>query len=151
MDEYTKIRENLQMFHQGVEMSGGYEFDQQATLKRIDLYYNGKFESGLHDSQGFRKFFYNITKPACDIATKFVDLDTKDIMLVSERAGDEYKIWVMQRDLKQWMKDNNVAKLLNDIAFDFPKYGHVVVKKAKAGDVSKVNIVNLRMDPTASS
>ena len=150
MEAHT-IRENLQQFQKPVLMAGGDYFDHIRTLKRIALYHGGKFESGDKDSSGGKKYFYNITKPACDIATKFIDLDTKDIVLYSERAGDEYKVWVMQRDLKMWLKEERFGVLLNEIAYDFPKYGHVVLKKSSDNKWHKVNIENLRMDPSAET
>ena len=146
----SDTRKNIRLFYSDVTMPGGYAFNHPGTIKRTDNYYNGKFESGEFDSKGFKKFFYNITKPACDIATKFVDLDTKDILLISEKADQELKVWAMQKDLRHWMKKNNFGKLLNDIAYDFPKYGSVVVKKSKDGGVKQTALHNLRMDPTVS-
>jgi len=128
-------------------MPGGYSFDHINTLKTIDLYYNGKFKTGAFDSRGRRKFFFNVVKPPCDVATKFIDLDTKDVILHSDRSGDELKVWLMQRKLKQWMKDEGFGKILNQIAHDYPKYGHVVVKIV-GDDVKKVNLHNIRLDPT---
>lgn len=141
-------RDNIRKYFEQVEMPGGYSFDTAETIKTIDLYYNSKYKTGKYDNRGFRKFFYNIVKPATDIATKFIDLDTKDIILVPEHSNDEMRVWLMQRRLKQWLKDNNFGDLLNDIAFNLPKYGHIVVKKTgrKWGLVS---LENLRTDPTA--
>lgn len=147
---YNKTRENLKDFYDPLEMPGGFHFNHVETLKKIDAYYGGKFVSGSKDSAGFSKYFYNIVKPPCDIATKFIDLDTKDIMLVSDRPDDEKRVWFMQRDLKQWMKENGIGKLLNEIGFDYPKYGTVVVKRNK-NEWKKVNIQNLRMDPAATA
>lgn len=146
----TYIRTSLRSFYDSAEMPGGYWFNQPDTIKLIDLYYNSKFKSGQYDDQGFRKFFYNIVKPACDIATKFIDLDTKDIILIPERADDELRVWVMQRRLKQWLKDENFGALLNQIGFDLPKYGTIVLKKTKKSFV-KVNIQNIRNDVRAES
>lgn len=150
-DVFETIRSSLQLFHAPVTMPGGYEFNHQETLRFIDLYYNGKFDSGEYDSQGLKKYFFNIVKPSCDIATKFIDLDTKDILMTSERAGDEYRVWVMMRDLKQWLKDSQFAMLLNEIGFDFPKYGSVVIKRNKAGEWNKVLLQNFRLDPSVAS
>lgn len=142
----TRARHNIQCFYDAVDMPGGYTFNHAETLRTIDLYYMSKFKSGNIDSLGYRKFFYNIVKPAADIATKFIDLDTKDIILVPEHGDDELKVWLMQRKLKQWLKDTDFGCLLNDVAFDLPKYGTVVIKKNKDG-WGKVNIQNLRMEP----
>ena len=143
-------REAISMYRQPVEMPGGYMFNQAETLKRIDLYYNSKFESGQYDTRGFRKFFYNIIKPACDIASKFVDLDTKDIILIPEKSDDELRVWLMQKDLKLWLKKEKFGRLLNEIGHHYPKYGSVVLKKNKEG-WKNVPLQNLRLDPSADS
>lgn len=145
----SQVRRNLAKFYDPIKMPGDYNFDHVGTLKKIDLYYNSKFESGQFDSQGFRKYFYNIVKPSCDIASKFVDLDTKNILLTSQKAGDELRMWIMQKDLYQWLKENQFGKLLNEIAFDYPKYGHVILKKTKDNSWKKVSLQNIRTDLTA--
>lgn len=142
---------NLQSFFDPIEMPGGYAFNHVDTLKRINLYYISQFESGNKDRQGFRKFFYNITKPACDVATKFIDLDTKDIIFSSEHPDDEHRVWLMQQDFKQWSKNNNFAQRLNDIAIAYPKYGSVVLRVDKEVELPIVNLENLRFDTSVSS
>lgn len=132
-----------------MQMPGGYTFNHVDTLKRVELYYNSRFESGEFDEEGMQKYFYNIVKPACDVAEKMTDLDTKDIRLIPERAEDERILWLMGRDLKQWLKDTNFAKLMNEINHDYSKYGHVVIKKLRSGRWEKVNVVNMRCDPSS--
>ena len=88
-------------------MPGGYSHNIPETLKLIDLYYNSQFKTGKYDDLGFRKFFFNVVKPACDIATKFVDLDTKDIILTPESDQSEFKVWFLQKKLKQYLKNEN--------------------------------------------
>jgi hypothetical protein len=145
-----KTRQNISRFYEPVPMPGGYSFSHVETLRMIDLYYNSKYKTGQYDNLGYRKFFLNINKPACDIATKFIDLDTKDIILMPEGNDDELKVWFMQKKLKQWLKDTDFAVLLNEIAVDLPKYGTVVIKKV-GKEWKKVNIQNLRMDPKVLS
>lgn len=148
-DTYAKTRENISSFYQPVEMSGGYTFKHVDTVKRIDSYYYSKFESGMYDSEGYRKFFYNIVKPACDVAVKFIDLDTKDIVLYPTRGDEEFKLWIMQRHLRQWMKDKQFAQFINDIEEHYTRYGHLVIKKDKDNSWKRVNLQNLRLDPSA--
>lgn len=141
-----QARKNIASFYEDIDMPGGYKFNHVETLRMIDLYYNSKYKTGDKDALGLKKFFYNVVKPACDIATKFIDLDTKDIILNPEHANDEFRVWVMQRKLKQYLKDNGFASLLNDLAFNLPKYGRDVVKKDKTGKWCRVNIQNLRFN-----
>jgi hypothetical protein len=146
-------RANIASYYDPVPMPGGYDFDHVRTISRIDLYYNGKFESGEYDNQGFRKYFYNVSKPACDVATKFIDLDTKDITLYPENdlnSDFSWQVWLMQRDLKNWLKQQHIAALLNEIGIDYPKYGSVVTKSL-GKTWKKVDIHNLRMAPNAKT
>lgn len=141
-------RKLISSWYEDVEMPGGWKFNQPEELKLIDLYYNSQYKTGQYDPQGFRKFFYNIVKPTCDIATKFIDLDTRDIVLTPEHADDELRVFLMQRRLKQWLKDADFGKFLNDITFMWPIYGHLVVKKSKDG-WKPVPLQNLRHNPAA--
>ncbi len=150
-DPYSTARDCLTTFYSNVQMPGGYFFDHALTLRKADAFYNSQFTTGNKDSVGMRKYFYNIVKAPCDIATKFVDLDTKDITLVSETPDDEWVIWLMQRDLRCWLKEKGIGKLLNQIAFDYPKYGSVVTKKGKDNKWAKVNLQNMRLDPGADT
>lgn len=146
MEDKT-IRNNLKSFYDPIIMLGGYSFNHVDRLKTNALYWNSQFKTGKYDNQGFRKFFINKVKPPCEIASKFVDLDTKDLPLRATKEGQEFKVSVMNKRLKQWMKDNGTAKLLNKITAEYPK-GHVVIKKGKEG-WDMANIANLRMDTTA--
>ena len=145
-DEYA--RKLIGSWYDDVEMPGGWYFNEPEMLKTIDLYYNSKYKTGQFDPQGYRKFFYNIVKPVCDIATKFVDLDTRDILLTPEHNNDELRVFLMQRRLKQWLKDTNFGQLLNKNAKSLPIYGHFVNKKTKDG-WKQVPLHNLRHNPSA--
>lgn len=151
MNSFSDTRNNIALFHKPIKMAGGYEWSHVDTLKFIDLYYNSEFSDGKTGKNGYRNFFFNVVKPPCDIATKFIDLDTKDIILTSETYGDEHRLWLMQRDLRCWLKENRFGQLLNEIAMRYPKYGSVVVKRTKQGEWKPVNIQNLRLDPSTNS
>lgn len=146
MDVFQTTRANLEKYRSIVEMPGGYDHDLVSVLRRIDCYYNGQFFESNRYEGGIRRNFFNITKPACDVATKFIDLDTKNILVYSTEAEQEWKVWLMSRDLKQWMKEKKFAEFLNDISFQLPKFGHFVCKKTKGG-WKRVNLSNLRLDP----
>lgn len=128
-------------------MPGGYMWNHVDTLKKIESYYYSHFLTGDTDPQGFRKYFFNICKPACDIATKFIDLDTKDIQLLPIGRGNEMPVWAMDRRLFHYLRDNEFGSLMNEGGDQYPK-GHVVFKIAD-GKPSLVNILNIRTDTTA--
>lgn len=132
-----------------VRLSENYEYSQYQTLKRIELYYNSRFETGELDEDGWKKPFFNIVRKPCMIASKEIDLDTKDIIIRTE--GDFVAAELMSSSLKQWMKDQGFAKDLNEYADLCPTYGSVVVKKVK-DSLMTVDLKNLVLtDTTARS
>lgn len=144
-----KHAENIQRFYDDVQMPGGYTHNLADRLKTNELYYIGRFKTGQYDKRGFRKFFLNVIHVACDIARKFMDLDTRDFLrLIPERDGDEWTVWLMTRQLKYWMKTTGFNRFLNELPTDFLKHGHVVLK-AVNGEVKIVSLLNLRVDPRA--
>lgn len=147
-DIFDKTRAALARFREDITMPGGWSWNHKKTVERIDMYLMGRFEQGQDDDQGRPKYFYNVVKPACDTATKFIDLDTKDVMLLPDE-GHETEVFFMRRDLRDWMRDKKFGTFLNAVALDFPRYGHVVEKRGKDKSAAKVNIENLRVDPAA--
>jgi len=113
---------------------------QQDILELIDLYWMSKYQKGDRDSSGWRRTFYNIVENPTLVASKIIDLDTKDIRIIAEDGQSYWPSWFFQKELKLWMKENLIGKLLNEIIFSLPKYGHIVLKKVN----SKLELVNLR-------
>ena len=70
----NKQRDNISSYYDPVTMPGGWRFKHAETLKIINLYYQSQYQTGNTDEQGMRKFFFKIVRPACDIASKFIDL-----------------------------------------------------------------------------
>ncbi len=135
--------------YDSVEMPGGWYRNQIDVLKMINRLTHSKFKTGQYDSQGFRKLFDQIVVPACDIATKFIDLDTRDVLLDAIHANDEFRVFLMKRRLEQWLEDSGFGVLLNDLTEAWPKDGHIVLKKAKGGKWKRVPLQNIRNNPAA--
>ncbi|HDY66389.1 MAG TPA: hypothetical protein ENH85_01210 [Candidatus Scalindua sp.] len=125
---------------------------QGDILKLIDYYWMNKFRDGDTDSNNFRKAFYNATVPPTEVAQKMLDVDTKDIRIVAEEGQSYYPAWLASKDLKIWMKDKKnengrtFGQILNEMVYQFPKYGHLLAKKAK-GSVHLVPLQNIRNQP----
>lgn len=126
-----------------IEVVPGYMFSQYQTIKKIHLYYNSHFVEGDYEEiNGVirKKPFYNISKWRCDVATKQIDLDTKDVVLVSNDMETDWNVFLLERELKTWLKRNKMGKVLNEISEKLPKYGSVVLRKIKGG----AEVVDLR-------
>jgi len=144
---YSQIREeNNDFFNAFIAPSPGYSFNQYETIKRAQLYYNSKFEDG-NTYLGREKLFFNIVTPPCDVATKMLDIDTKNIRLWPLNPKSDFSTYLLEKELKVWLKDSEFGEILNQIAEELPVYGSVVVEKTKKG-AEVVDIRRLILDPS---
>lgn len=107
----------------------GYQFNQSETLNLIDLYYNSKFETGPIDSEGQRKLFLNICAFRADVASKMIDLDTKDFVFIPDDEGSKWGAYFIQKEFRDWARENYFGEFINELVDNLPKYGTVVVKR----------------------
>jgi len=140
------IEREKEIFETPVTIAEGLEFDFPRTLRKTELYYNSKFMGGERDSDGFKKIFFNINKRPVKTSQKSVDIDTKDIQVQAEEGGSDIQAWFLEKELLQFMKEENFGEFLNDVVERYPKYGEVVVKNVK-GKPKVVSLHNLRYDP----
>lgn len=123
-----------------------YAPSNKDIIELIDSYFASRYRDGDYDSTGFKKAFYNIVINPTEIAAKMIDLDTKDVLVVAEEGQSYYPAWLFGKELKIWMKDKKnqdgqtFGQLLNQMVYAYPKYGHLIVKKAK----DTVNIVPIQ-------
>lgn len=138
---FFQISKEIDEFQkQSVQIVDKFRFNQKKTIDRIYYYYNSQFESGEFDSEGFKKYFFNIVKNPCYVATKAVDFDTKDIIITAAPGHSTEKAWLLDRDLKFWFKKIQFGKLLNRIFYELPIFGSVVLKKVQ----NRYHFVDLR-------
>lgn len=110
----------------------GYSFNQYQTLKRIFLYLSNRYENAAY-YLGREKLFYNIVTPAVEVATKMLNIDTKDIRLIPTNDTSYFPTYLLEKELKQWLKTNELGQILNQIAEEAPRYGSVLLEKTKTG------------------
>jgi hypothetical protein len=130
-------------------MNPTYAKTQPNYLAMIDLYMSSKYRDGDTDIFGLPKPFYNIVTLPVDVASKMIDLDTKNIVLMAEDQN-YWETWFMEKELHYWMKDTYFGNALNEFTYLLPRNGHLVVKKV--GDkIESVPLKNLRVRPNALS
>jgi len=118
-------------------MNPSYAPRQKDLYSLIDFYWMNKFKQGETDSNGMKKAFFNVVVPPSEVAMKLLDLDTKDVQVMAEEGQSYYPAWFFGKDLRIWMKDKKnkdgktFGQTLNNIVSKWPKYGHLLVKKAK--------------------
>jgi|TARA_Y100000310_G_C20687835_1_gene820243 hypothetical protein len=147
---FSQLQEALKDYEEEVEITDGYKFDMDDTINKIELYRASKFKSGDSDSQGNKKYFFNIINPQCGHATKNIDLDRKDIRVRAVEGKDRIKAMIYSAELKYWMRRENTGVLLNKISENLPIYGSVVLKKV--GDkIKHIPLRYLKFDPAISN
>ena len=143
-DIFKQIRDERQDFLQNeIEIVPGYNFSQYSTIKKVHLYHNGHYEKGDYEEvNGIlrKKIFHNLSNWRCEIATKMIDMDVKDFILVSNNAETDLNVYILEKELKVWLKKNEMGEILNEISRLLPIYGTVVLQKTKTG----AEVVDLR-------
>jgi len=123
---------------------------QKSVINLIDLYWLSKYRDDNLDEFGQPKAFRNVIQSPTFVASKMVDIDTKDVVVVAEEGQSYYPSWFMSKEIRIWMKNNEIGDLFNKVGDLLPKYGSVVLKKAK-GRVSSVPIQLIRNQQTAET
>lgn len=137
---FSQIRQEAKDFYeQSISVVPGYSFNQYDTLKRIHLYLNSKYENG-GIFLNRELLFYNIVTAPCEVATRMLNIDTKDIRLWPMNPKSHFATWLLEKELKLWLKTSKMGRILNQIAEEAPRYGTVVLEKTKDG----ANVVDLR-------
>jgi len=150
-DIFQQIAREIDEFkNQSISIVKGLEFNQLKTIERIYRYYNSTYEGGDIDSEGYKKYFFNIVRNPCYVATKAIDFDTKDIALLTTPGQNPIKTWLADRDLKFWMKEKNFGKILNRTFFELPIFGSVVLKII-GGDIYFVDLRYFYVEQSAES
>ena len=150
MGIYATIRREWDEYiNDDVEIVDGCSFNQYATIKRIHLYHNAKFENPT-DFDGREKLFFDVSKYRCAVSAKTLNFDTKDIRLWPLNPTSEIGTFLLEKELALWLKKSEFGKLLNKIAEEAPVYGTVIIRKTKKG-AQLVDLRRLAMDPTVET
>ena len=143
-DIFKQIRDERQDFLQNeIEVVPGYNFSQYNTLKKVHLYFTNNYEKGNYEEIGGilrKKVFHNLSTWRCEVATKMIDMDIKDFILVSNDHDTDWNVYILEKELKVWLKKNEMGQILNEISRLLPIYGSVVLQKTKQG----AEVVDLR-------
>lgn len=130
----------------------GYEFSQRELLIDIDMAYNSVYKNGKYDKQGQRKTFLNVVRFYVQVALKNTDIDTKNFVFTPSDYSTEniWAVWFFKRQFSNWLKGSEFGKTINDLLYDFNKYGSCVAKKTK-DNITRVPLRSLRCDQSAET
>jgi hypothetical protein len=147
---YAQVRLEQNNFYSNyIQVVPGYQYNQYYTLKRAHLYLNSKYED-TNQYMGRDKLFFNIVIPPCEVAMRMLNVDTKNIRLWPTNPKSYFSTYLLEKELKLWLKDNKMARILNQIAEEAPRYGSVVLEKTKDG-AELVDLRKLINDPTVEN
>lgn len=153
-DIFSQIRdERADFLNNEIEVVPGYNFSQYNTIKKDHLYYNSHYEKGDYEEVNGvlrKKIFHNLSQWRCQVASKMIDMDIKDFLLVSNKHETDWNVFILEREIKAWLKKNKMGKLLNEISRLLPVYGSVVMQKTKEGAVI-VDLRNFYVDQSTDS
>lgn len=152
---FAQIRkERYDFLNNEINIVGHLTFSQYQRIKKNHLYYTSHFENGDYEvinGVKRKKTFHNINSWRCDVATKMLDIDVKDFLLVPNNPEHDYQVALLEKELKHWMKREQFSKILNQVVDDLPKQGSVVLQKFGNNDVKVVDLRYLYNDQTAES
>jgi hypothetical protein len=147
-DIFSQIRRESQDFlYSYIAPVPGYSFNQYMMIKKCYLYLQNRYET---DSSflGRRRLFFDIITPPCEVAEKMLNVDTKNIKLIPVNDPKNYfPVYLLEKELKVWLKRSKMGKVLNQIASEAPRYGSVVLEKTKKG-AEVVDLRRLFLDPS---
>ena len=115
--------------NKSIQIVDGLYYNQYQVLKKIEYYWNSQYINGQMDELGRIKPFYNISKFRVNVATRATDLDVKDVKVTSDNPNDRVRSMLLNHELKNWFKETDFSKLLNDFGKTRAKYGGALIKK----------------------
>lgn len=144
---FAQIRkEQYDFMFNWISIVPGYTFNQYNNIKRCHLYLNSRFEDGSMYN-GRTKLFFNIVLPPCEVAMRMLNVDTKNIRLWPMNPKSYFSTYLLEKELKYWLKRHKLGILLNQLAAEAPRFGSVVLEKTPDG-ANMVDLRRLILDPT---
>lgn len=144
---FAQIRkEQYDFMFNWISIVPGYVFNQYMNIKRCHLYLNSRFEDAT-DFNGRQKLFFNIVIPPCEVAMRMLNVDTKDIRLWPNNPKSYFSTYLLEKELKYWLKSHKLGLMLNQLAAEAPRFGSVVMEKTPDG-AAIVDLRRLVLDPT---
>lgn len=123
------VRDAEQSYLNGTIKQGKYvDFSMYETIETIDAYLNSKHTSGLTDSLGREKPFFNIVTAATNIWYRATDLDRKDIRIMPDSVTSVPLAFLGTVHLHRWMDKNRFGVFLNQWGRTLARYGSAIVK-----------------------
>ncbi len=145
---WQQLHKDLDDFNQEITIADKFTFKQRDIVSDCIRLYNSKYKGGAEDTEGFRKYFKNILRNPCLVTSKAIAFDVSNIQVVAKPGSSKRMAWIFDRDFKYWVKTTGYTKIHGRIFEELPKFGSVVLKKAKGG-YHFVDLRNLAVEQQA--
>jgi hypothetical protein len=132
-----------------IKVNPAFASNQLSVIDLIEKYTISKYRDGDFDSFGNPRPFYDIVTFPIYVAAKMVEADVKDIKVMSE-DDDYWTSFILEKELHFWLKEKYFGRFLNEMSYNWPKYGHIVAKKVD-DNIELVPLRNLRFRPDVIS
>jgi len=126
------------------------DFNMYETINTIEAYLNSKHLSGLTDSMGREKPFFNIVTAVANIWFRATDIDRKNIKVKATKSKDIISSFLATVKLQEFMRKSKFGTFLNVWGQTLSRYGSAVTKFVeKDGELNPSVIAwnNLIVDP----
>src|SRR3990167_8050034 len=130
---FTTIKQDLDYREKTkLVQNADYAPTMRDTYSLIEFYWNSKFKEGdgSISANGLKeRYFYNIVHTPVWVAARLIDIDTKDLKIIATGDQNYLPVLFFEKELKVWLREQPIARLLNDMALELPRVGHIVVKR----------------------
>jgi len=130
---FTTIKQDLDYWEKTkLIQNADYAPTMRDTYSLIEFYWNSKFKEGdgSISANGLKeRYFYNIVHTPVWVAARLIDIDTKDLKIIATGDQNYLPVLFFEKELKVWLREQPIARLLNDMALELPRVGHIVVKR----------------------
>lgn len=129
------VRKAEHAYTQGQTTISKYvSFNMHETISTIEAYLNSKHTSGLFDSQGREKPFFNICIGARNIWFRATDIDRRNIKIKATKQKDFIESFLATIHVQEWMRRNAFGQFLNEWGRVLASYGSAVLKFVENSD-----------------
>ncbi|MFA5394648.1 MAG: hypothetical protein WC346_01365 [Methanogenium sp.] len=138
----NRISKEIQEYRTGsVQLLDGVNFSAAKLIRRIGIYKSHVYPTGELDSQGNKKYWFDVISPRVNNEVKNIDFDTSDIILFSDSLSDAGRVMIANVALKDWLDESGQAAKINEAIEQCPEWGNIVWKK-KGNDYEILDLQN---------
>jgi len=135
---FALIDEHRKEYEQGsATISGDIPFSMHRTVRQITHYILSRYMDGGADNRdpetGERRPFRNVGNAIVDLEWRAKNIDRKSIEAHATDADHIFSL-IVNKEVQQWMKDNNFGKTIDDYQRKKSEYGSVLLKKTETKD-----------------